>query len=124
MNKTALEWQQKANNDLLTAEREIIVLDNPNYDAVCYHSQQAAEKIMKAMLIKAGNTPSKIHDLMILAKELKRIGIPVHTPDRDLIFLSRAAVIFRYPGESADFSDADHAIRIARSIIQTMSNNF
>jgi len=114
MNKTALEWQHKANNDLLTAEREIVVLINPNYDAVCYHSQQAAEKIMKAVLIRAGNTPSKIHDLVILTKDLKRIGIALNISHNDLIFLSRSAVIFRYPGESADISDAEHAIQIAR----------
>lgn len=70
MNTTALEWEQKANNDLLTAEREILVIINPNYDGVCYHSQQAAEKMMKAVLIRAGNTPSRIHDLMILSKDL------------------------------------------------------
>ena len=55
MNKTALEWEQKADNDLSTAEREIIVQIHPNYDAVCYHSQKAAEKMMKGVLgLKAG----------------------------------------------------------------------
>ncbi len=47
MNKTALEWEQKALNDLSPVEREILVQNNPNYDAVCYHSQQAAEKMMR-----------------------------------------------------------------------------
>lgn len=120
MNKTALEWEQKALNDLSTAEREILVQNNPNYDAVCYHSQQAAEKIMKAVLIRAGKTPSKVHDLMILSKDLNKIGISINIPHKDLIFLSRSAVVYRYPGESADLSDAENAIRIARSIVKMM----
>jgi len=65
MSRTALEWVQKAEKDMFTAEREILVQNNPNYDAVCYHSQQAAEKMMKAVLIKSGKTPSKVHDLII-----------------------------------------------------------
>ena len=123
MNKTALEWVQKADNDLFTAEREILVQNNPNYDAVCYHSQQAAEKMMKAVLIRAGKSPSKVHDLMILGKDLNKIGIPVHIPHKDLIFLSRSAVLFRYPGESADISDAENAIRIAPSVVSLIRDN-
>jgi HEPN domain-containing protein len=121
MNKTVDEWVGKAKNDLMTAEREIIIKENPNYDAVCFHSQQAAEKMMKAVLIHAGYTPSKIHDLMILAKEIKKSGINESIPHYDLIFLSRAAVMYRYPGEIADLSDAENALRIAQIIVKAMS---
>lgn len=87
---------------------------------MCYHSQQAAEKIMKAVLIRAGKTPSKVHNLMILSKDLNKIGISINIPHKDLIFLSRSAVVYRYPGESADISDAENTIRIARSIVKMM----
>lgn len=99
---------------------------NPNYDAVCFHSQQAAEKIMKAVLIRTGNTPTKVHDLMILAKELKKAEIKIieFIPDQDLIFLSRAAVVYRYPGEAADLSDAKKALKTAHLIMKILVKCF
>ncbi len=75
---------------------------------------------MKAVLIKTGSTPSRTHDLMILAKNLKTTGVVEMTLNRDLIFLSRAAVTFRYPGESADYSDAQDAL-IMSDISEIMS---
>ena len=38
------EWVQKAEGDFGTAQRELLVRDRANYDAVCFHSQQCAEK--------------------------------------------------------------------------------
>lgn len=40
MNETVKEWAQKADKDYATAGRELEALDRPNYDAVCFHSQQ------------------------------------------------------------------------------------
>lgn len=38
------EWVKKSEGDFNTATREIKVTENPNYDAVCAHAQQCAEK--------------------------------------------------------------------------------
>lgn len=48
MNPLTLEWFDKAEGDLATASREIRARRKPNYDAVCFHAQQAAEKYLKA----------------------------------------------------------------------------
>lgn len=48
MNETLREWLAKGEHDLLTANRELLVEDMPNYDAVCFHAQQCAEKLRKA----------------------------------------------------------------------------
>lgn len=47
------EWVDKAEGDFATAERELQIKNNPNYDAVCFHAQQCAEKYLKARLQEA-----------------------------------------------------------------------
>ena len=44
------EWIDKAEGDFATMMREMQVQDYPNYDAVCFHAQQCAEKYLKARL--------------------------------------------------------------------------
>jgi len=44
------EWVNKAEGDFATAQRESQVENMPNYDAVCFHSQQCIEKYLKACL--------------------------------------------------------------------------
>jgi len=44
------EWVAKADADLVTAKREAAAVESPNYDAVCFHAQQCAEKYLKAVL--------------------------------------------------------------------------
>lgn len=48
MNPLSIEWINKAEGDYATAKREFRVRKLPNYDAVCFHSQQSAEKYIKA----------------------------------------------------------------------------
>jgi HEPN domain-containing protein len=47
------EWVEKAEWDFATANREIRVRKSPNFDAVCFHAQQCAEKYLKALLQEA-----------------------------------------------------------------------
>jgi HEPN domain-containing protein len=63
MKHESYEWVLKAEGDFKTANREISVLENPNYDAVCFHAQQSVEKYLKARLVEAGRSFPKIHDL-------------------------------------------------------------
>jgi len=50
MKPLTCEWVAKAEGDFATASREIRVRKSPNYDAVCFHAQQCAEKYIKALL--------------------------------------------------------------------------
>jgi HEPN domain-containing protein len=113
MNATVREWVAKAEADLATAGRELAVQDTPNHDAVCFHAQQAIEKLIKGLLIHLGVVPPRTHDLVHLHRLLEE-----HCPSwcwdtRELRFLSRAAVDFRYPGEAADYSEAVRAHELA-----------
>jgi len=47
------EWVHKAEGDFLTAQREMKAAP-ANYDAVCFHAQQCAEKYIKARLVEEG----------------------------------------------------------------------
>lgn len=66
MNPIALEYVQKAEGDFATAERELKVIKEPNYDAVCFHAQQRAEKYLKARLQESAIPFGKTHDLSAL----------------------------------------------------------
>ena len=116
MNQVVEEWIAKAEGDFSTAEREFAVVNSPNYDAVCFHSQQCIEKLFKALMIKFKVTPPKIHDLAELNRQLRSLCPSWHPEIEDLNYLTRAAVDFCYPGESADKDEAEGAIRIARML--------
>ena len=50
MKPAVAEWVSKAEGDFVTAGRELRARKSPNYDAVCFHTQQCAEKYLKAIL--------------------------------------------------------------------------
>ena len=60
------EWLEKAEGDLATAQRESRARKLPNYDAVCFHSQQCAEKYLKAFLQEHDTEFGKTHNLSML----------------------------------------------------------
>lgn len=66
MNPIAAEYVDKAEGDFATAQREVAATVNPNYDAVCFHAQQCAEKYLKARLQESGIMFGKTHDLTLL----------------------------------------------------------
>ncbi|HUU91927.1 MAG TPA: HEPN domain-containing protein [Phycisphaerae bacterium] len=113
MNGTVEEWAAKAEADFATASRELRASGNPNYDAVCFHAQQCVEKMMKAILIHLGTVPPKTHDLAYLDSLLSQACAEWSWPVEELRFVSRAAVAFRYPGESAEPDDATETLRLA-----------
>ncbi len=113
MNATVKEWISKAEGDYATAARELRATSLPNYDAVCFHAEQCVEKLMKALLIQAGVTPPRTHDLTTLDQLLGPACPGWSWPTKDLRFLTRAAVEFRYPGESAELKEASESFQIA-----------
>jgi HEPN domain-containing protein len=66
MKPLTCEWIAKAEGDYLTACRERRVRRLPNYDAVCFHAQQATEKYLKARLQDADIAFEKTHNLIHL----------------------------------------------------------
>ena len=114
MNELVREWIEKAEADSRTTERESRVADGPNWDAVCFHAQQAIEKYFKALLQEQGIPFPRIHDLSILAKPLLLVYPEWETCLDSLERLSLFAVELRYPGEAAFEQDAKEALVIMR----------
>jgi len=115
------EWVDKAEGDFHTASREARVRKAPNYDAVCFHCQQCAEKYLKAYLQEQGQRFSRVHDLI----ELLELCLPYDGTfelQRDLLKdLTKYAVEFRYPGELATKEEAltvVKAMRVVRAFVR------
>ncbi|MCK6621531.1 MAG: HEPN domain-containing protein [Calditrichaceae bacterium] len=102
MKPITLEWVAKAEGDFAMLERESRARKNPNYDGICFHAQQCAEKYIKARLCEAGIEFKKIHDLVSLLDKVRGVEPMWETFRQHLAYLSGFAVSFRYPGESAD----------------------
>ncbi len=113
MKGTTKEWTEKAEADFTTAIRELKAPESPNFDAVCFHAQQCVEKLMKALLIHHGAVPPRTHDLTELDRLLGPVSPTWSWQVTELRFLTRAAVAFRYPGESADREEATESLDIA-----------
>lgn len=111
MKPLTAEWVSKAEGDFATMERESGVTERPNFEGVCFHAQQCAEKYLKARLCEAGIAFGKIHDLVALL-ELVLEAEPLWEVHREnLAYLSGFAVSVRYPGESGDRDCARDAQR-------------
>jgi HEPN domain-containing protein len=110
------EWVVKADADLDTARREAAVVESPNYDAVCFHAQQCAEKYLKAMLVENGVQVPRIHDLEALLNLLILRYPELQNVLHFARILSAMAVEVRYPGMMADEDDAGESIKAAIAI--------
>jgi len=75
MNAVVKEWIAKAEEDWRVANREFQITNEPAYAIVCYHSQQCAEKYMKALLISHNIRPEYTHDLIKLSLNITEIII-------------------------------------------------
>ena len=112
----AAEWMQYAVEDLAVAEGQYADDTVPGR-YTCYLSQQAAEKAMKALLVRVQIEFAFTHDLQKLAR---LIDPPLDAvAAHELADLSRWATETRYPSESpaADRDDARVALAAARAIV-------
>ena len=105
----------KAEADDATMEREARVRKGPNYDAVCFHAQQCAEKYLKGRLIESGADPGRTHDLTALLDRTVTVEPLWETFREDLALLSDFAVTTRYPGDAAARESALDARRRCRA---------
>lgn len=98
MKELVNEWVRKAEGDAGTARRESAVKEATNWDAVCFHSQQAVEKYLKGILQQEGISFSKTHDLSVLLNLILPVFPDLKNLSDDMELLSAFAIEFRYPG--------------------------
>jgi HEPN domain-containing protein len=111
MKPITAEWIAKAEGDFAMVERESRARKNPNYDGICFHAQQCAEKYLKARLLESDIAFPKIHDLVALLETVLAVEPDLEHERENLAYLSEFAVSYRYPGDSADMETAKDARR-------------
>ena len=69
--KILKEWMEFAEMDFLTAKHLYEHMYPKPLEIICYHCQQAIEKLLKGVLISKDVTIKKTHDLGLLAEMLQ-----------------------------------------------------
>lgn len=119
---SALEWAEYAEEDFLMA-KTALRRKKPLVTASCFHSQQCAEKYLKAMLILKREEFPKTHDLVILDRLCNEAGILTGFTKENLGRLSAYAVHTRYPGAQPAPEDGEEALEIA-GLIRKFARSF
>jgi HEPN domain-containing protein len=90
-------WLRQSLNDFEMAK---ILLASNKWDGVCYHAQQAVEKLLKFMLSDSGQAFRHTHSVHELAKDCNKV-LETSVFDDDVIDsykeLSQYNTIARYP---------------------------
>jgi HEPN domain-containing protein len=87
---------------------------------LCFDAQQAAEKAVKAVFIKRGETFPYTHNLDRLLRLLERNGQKVPRYVLEATELSRYAFETRYPGMAEPVARREYrrAVRIAAAVLR------
>jgi HEPN domain-containing protein len=110
--ENVLPWLRKVDNDLLNIENNLAAKHIP-WDTVCFHAQQAAEKLLKAFLISRGRDLMRTHDLIALLTECVELYPSLANLEDDCRNLTYFAVSARYPGDVYEPGEQDGREMIA-----------
>ena len=100
------QWLAKADNDLETA-KFLFASGRPFFSAICFHSQQAAEKYFKALLTWHQIEFPKTHDLDLLLALIASTDSALASSLTGVAWLNPYGVEIRYPGDFPETTDAD-----------------
>jgi HEPN domain-containing protein len=107
------EWLSKADDDLRLAELALSA-EPPVPWGGAFHSQQAVEKLLKALLTFRGVTYEKTHSIDYLMDLCERAGLGTSSLRKEASELTDFAVEPRYP-----FPRRDPSLREARRALAT-----
>lgn len=102
----ALAWVVKAERDLLNIANNVAADETP-WDTVCFHAQQAAGRLLKALLTDRGSVPPYTHDLVALLALCTEHEPGLADLETDCRSLTVFAVSSRYPDDVFDPDEAD-----------------
>lgn len=111
------QWIEKAEEDYKNAEYVLTLEEDCPVGTVCFHSQQCAEKYLKALLVCCSLPVPRSHDLIELYHRIPSASKPV-LAEESLAILNRYAVETRYPGDWDIISrrEAEDALGIAQAV--------
>jgi len=116
MKQATREWVAKAEEDFVSALDLARRRKRPVWSTVCFHTQQCAEKYLKARMEEGGLPIPKTHDLDVLLNQLLHLEPLWAALLSALQTLTDYAVDFRYPGHSAQKPHAQRALRDCKSV--------
>jgi len=119
----ARQWLAKAKNDLLNADNNLKSEDVP-FDTVCFHCQQAAEKILKAYLVGTGQSYPITHDLFLILEKILPLNKDAENLRDALAILMPYSVEIRYPDDwfTPTEEDTREAREAAEHILKWLAN--
>ena len=111
------QWLAKAEADLAAAET-LLAEDHPLYYPSCFHSQQAAEKCIKAFLTWHQVEFPKTHVFGELLSLVRQVDVALAVNIKCVTLLNPYGVEVRYPGDIPEptRSQAQEALRVARFV--------
>jgi HEPN domain-containing protein len=108
------QWLNRGRKDLSASE---VLLSSAveDYENVGFHAQQAAEKFIKAFLVRHQIEFSKTHNIGVLSQLVARVDPDLAKRLSAADALTPYGVEFRYPGDLPVLSrtDAEKALRLA-----------
>jgi HEPN domain-containing protein len=111
------EWISRAKSNLALARN---VIPDVDLEDLCFDAQQAAEKGVKAVFIKRGETFPFSHDLDALLRLLEKNGLKIPQYVNEAKELTQYAHLTRYPGLAAPVTLREYrrAVRIATAVFR------
>jgi len=108
------QWLDKARKDLATGEI-LLREDFEDYENAGFHAQQAAEKFIKAFLVRHQIQFPKSHDIALLRQLVDRVDSRLAEKLATADALTPYGVEFRYPGDlpSVARDEGEKALRLA-----------
>lgn len=117
------DWVVRAWLDFRAAER-LLADDSDLAEPALYHCQQAAEKILKAFLVRQSQPFARTHNLVALLGLCTAVDSEFSTLEDAAKALTPYAEVFRYPNEIAEptTDEIEDALQFMRQLFSFVSN--
>jgi HEPN domain-containing protein len=121
----AKRWIDKAKSDLLDADNNLAA-DKVPFDTVCFHCQQAAEKLLKAFLVAHGSEYPLTHNLFVILEKVLEFDPMAEFLREILALLNPYSVEIRYPGDELTLTidNAKEARQASQEVFEWMQSRF
>ena len=111
------EWLNRARSNLALARNRV---PDTYLEDLCFEAQQAAEKAIKAVLIRRGIEFPYVHDLSQLLSMIDEKGETIPDKVGKAAELTPFAVVTRYPGTARPIAEHEYqeAVEIAAAVVR------
>ena len=105
MENNVKEWVRLAKMDIAASHYLFDTFHPKPLEIICFHAQQAAEKMLKCYLITQNINPPRTHDMQVLCDMCIERNEGFNKIYESAVLLTRYGVIPRYPAEIAIIQD-------------------